>query len=240
MGAAAAAIVPAVISLVGGIYSAHQANKARQQEGDIMKQQLGLQKETQPWAKQFLGQSGQALGPALSYYTGMLANPREATAPEQNRVSSLYAGSAASAMQNGPRGAYGPAAAEGIRNQHRSALEGIIQQGRPMAANALSGLGSNLAGLGFQGYGLGAGILGNVFNQGLQARNQQFQQGSAVGSGLFNAYNSYLLSQSMRQPGDSGNSPSPTISPNPTPPPGYQPSSPNSGFSGLYGTYGPQ
>ncbi len=195
------AVVPLVISAASALYSGYQQNKARQKQDEQMKAQTGMQQEITPYAKSFMSQGSQALGPTLSYYTGMLANPREATAPEQNRINGLYAGQATNVRNQFPRGGYGPAAAENLRGQQRAVTENIIQQGRPMAAGALGNLGTSLAGLGLQGYGMGSGMISNVFQQGLAARNQAMQVGQGVGSGLFNAYQSYLLNRSLQQPG---------------------------------------
>ena len=195
--------IPLIAAAVGTAGSMYSQNKARQQQSNLTKQQQALAGQIAPGANNFLQQGQQAIGPALNYYTGVLNNPREATAPEQNRISSLYAGQAANVRNQTPRGGYGPSAAGNLRNQEMGAQEGVIQQGRPMAAGALSQMGTNLSSLGYQGYGLGANILGNVFNQGLASREQQFNQGSQLGSGLFNAYQGYLLSRSLQNPGTS-------------------------------------
>jgi hypothetical protein len=89
-----------------------------------------------------------------------------------------------------------------------------------MAASALSSMGQGLSGLGMQGYGMGSGILGNVFNQGLAAREQQFNQGSQIGQGLFNAYQAYLFS---RATGNDNSQTLPTSSGQGLYPPGYHP-----------------
>lgn len=204
--------IPLIAAAVGTGGALYASNKANQQAKNQQKQQQALANQAQQSSQGFMQQGQQALGPALNYYTGMLNNPREATAPEQNRISSLYAGQAANVRNQSPRGGYGPSAAGNLRNQQNAAQEGVIQQGRPAAASALSNLGMGLSGLGYQGSGQSAGILGNVFNQGLASREQQFNQGSQLGSGLFNAYQGYLLSRSLNGPGNS------------------QPSTGNSGF----------
>lgn len=195
--------IPLIAAAVGTAGSMYSQNKARQQQGNLTKQEQAMAGQVTPGANQFLQQGQQAIGPALNYYTGVLNNPREATAPEQNRISSLYAGQAANVRNQTPRGGYGPSAAGNLRNQEMGAQANVIQQGRPMAAGALSQLGTNLSSLGYQGYGLGANILGNVFNQGLASREQQYQQGAGLGSGLFNAYQGYLLSKALTGPGNS-------------------------------------
>lgn len=188
-----AAIIPAVVAAGASMYEAHQQRK---QQSQLSRQQLELANQGRQTGQGFINQGQQAIGPALSYYTSMLANPREATAPEQNRISGMYAGSVANALNMGPRGGmFGPSQAANIGQQERQAQQGVIQQGRPMAANALSSLGTQLSGLGLQSQGLGAGIYGNVFNQGLQANQQQYQQGAGLGSALFNAYQMYLLNR---------------------------------------------
>jgi hypothetical protein len=196
--------IPLIAAAVGVGGAAYSANKARQQQSDAMKKQAAYAGQITPGANQFLQQGQGAIGQGLNYYASMLNNPRESTAPEQNRISSMYAGQANNVRNQYPRGGFGPAAAGNLRNQERSSQESVIQNGRPMAAGALSNLGMGAAGLGYQGYGLGSGILGNVFNQGLAAREQQFNQGSQLGSGLFNAYQGYLLSRSLTGPGNSG------------------------------------
>lgn len=200
-----AAAVPAIVSVASALYSGYQQNKARQKQDELMKNEQKIQdQEVHPASKEFLGQSQQAFGPALSYYSSMLNNPREATAPEQNRVNSLYAGSATAARNMHPRGGYGPSTAENVRSQQRQANESIIQNARPMAAGSLANMGGALGQLGMQGYGLGTGILGNVFNQGLQARQQAFQTGQAAGGAFFNAYNQYLMNRANSTTDQSG------------------------------------
>ena len=196
--------LPWIISALGTAYSANRANKANQQTGDLYKQQQALAKPAAAAGAQYLNQSQQAMGPSLGYYTSMLANPREATAPEQNRIGGLYAGQTANVRNQFQRGMYGPSAAQSIRDKSNAAQENVIQNARPQAAQSLAGMGANLGSLGMQGYGLGAGILGNVFNQGLAARNQSFNQGSQVGSGLFNAYQSYMMNNAMNNSNNPG------------------------------------
>lgn len=193
--------IPLIAAAVGTGGAMYSANKQRQQQSNLLKQQQSYANKITPGADSFLQQGQGAIGQGLNYYSSMLNNPREATAPEQNRISSMYAGQAANVRNQYPRGGFGPAAAGNLRTQERGAQENVIQQGRPMAAGALSNLGMGAAGLGYQGYGMGSGILGNVFNQGLAAREQQFSQGSQLGSGLFNAYQGYLLSRAVPQPG---------------------------------------
>ena len=198
MGPVAGWAIPAAVGLVGSYLQHRDSKSAANNTNALASQQLQMAQQAIPQANQFLSQANQALGPSMSYYTSMLANPREATAPEQNRISGLYSGQASTVRNMYPRGGYGPTGAENLRNQQRQATENVIQTGRPMAAQGLANIGTNLAGLGFQGYGLGSGILSNVFQQGLQNRQQQFSQGAALGSGLFNAYNAYLLSRATQ------------------------------------------
>lgn len=198
--------IPLIAAAVGTGGAMYAANKSKQAQSDAMKKQAALAGQITPGAGNFLQQGSGAIGQGLNYYASMLNNPREATAPEQNRISSMYAGQAANVRNQYPRGGYGLSAAGNLRNQEHAAQEGVIQQGRPMAAQALSNLGMGTAGLGYQGMGLGSGVLGNVFNRGLASREQQFNQGSQLGSGLFNAYQGYLLSRSLSGPGSSQSS----------------------------------
>lgn len=193
--------IPLIAAAVGTGGAMYSANKSRQQQKDQLKAQSALAGQVTPGATDFLHQGQGAIGQGLNYYSSMLNDPRSASAPEQNRISSMYAGQAANVRNQYPRGGYGLSAATNLRGQERAAQEGVIQQGRPMAAQGLSNLGMGAAGLGYQGMGLGANILGNVFNQGLASREQQFSQGSQLGSGLFNAYQGYLLTRATQNPG---------------------------------------
>lgn len=195
MAPVAAWAIPAAIGAVSAWVGHKDAKSAQNQQNQLMQQQQSIAGQAVPYAQQFMKQAESGIGPSMNYYTSMLANPREATAPEQNRINALYAGQGSTVRNMYPRGGYGPAAAENMRSQQRAATENTIQMGRPMAAQALGNLGANVAGLGFQGFGLGAGVLGNVFNQGLAARQQNFSQGQQMGQGLFNAYQAYLLSR---------------------------------------------
>jgi hypothetical protein len=190
-----AAAIPAIVSAGSALYGAYSANKARQKQDELNKSQQAIQAQVTPQAKNYMNQSQEAIGPALSYYTNNLNNTREATAPEQNRIGALYAGQAAAARNSAPRGYLGAGAAENVRNQQRQATEGVIQNARPAAAGALATMGGNLGQLGMQGYGLGSGILSNVFNQGLAARQQTYQQGMGMGGSLWNAYQYYMLNR---------------------------------------------
>lgn len=193
--------LPAIIGAIGTGYGMYSQNKASQQQKDLIKSQKDIFNRTAPTADQYFQQSQQAIAPTLSYYTGLMSNPREATAPEQNRLGGMYAGQVSNARSQYGRGGFGPAAAENLRGQYRATNESIIQQARPQAAGALGQLGTGLGSLGYQGYGLGAGILGNVFSQGLAARQQEINLGGQLGQGLYNAYNNYLLQRSLQQPG---------------------------------------
>lgn len=205
--------IPLIAAAVGTGGALYAQNKARQQQNDMMKKQEAAVGPSMEAGKGFLEQSKGAFGPALNYYAGMLSNPREATAPEQNRIGTLYQGQAANVRNQFARGGYGASAAESLRGQQRAANEGVIQNARPMAAGAMANMGGALGQLGFQGMGLGSGILGNVFNQGLEARRMNFNQGAALGSGLYNAYNSYLMNRATQQPGNSGGGGSSTYNP---------------------------
>lgn len=192
-------MAPIVAAVVGVAYSAYAANKQKQQQADLAKKQAALAAPAADAGKQLLGQGQQAISPALNYYTSMMANPREATAPEQNRIAGMYSGSVQNALNQGPRGgAFGPSTAGNIWGQEKAQQGQVIQNARPQAANSLSSMGQGLTSSGMQGLGMGAGIYGSVFNQGLNANNQQYQQGMGAGNSLFNAYQQYLMNQSAQ------------------------------------------
>lgn len=195
--------IPLIAAAVGTGGALYAQNRAGKQQRELLQQQQGVGKETMAQGRQFLGQAQQAFGPALGYYSSILADPRSATAPEQNRIGTLYQGQAQTARNQFQRGGYGPSQAEAVRGQQRAANEEVIQRGRPMAAGALANIGGGLGQLGMQGFGLGSGIMGNVFNQGLMARQQSFNEGSAMGQGLFNAYNQYLMGRATQAPASS-------------------------------------
>ena len=196
-----AAVAPLVISALGAVYAGHEANKQRQLQHDQMKKQEELLKPAAESGKLYTQQAQSAIGPTLNYYTTLLSGNRsamqEAMAPELNSIAKSYAGSAAATRGLYPRGGTSPSAAGNLRYQELGDINNTLYKARPMAANALGSLGTNLAGLGYQGLGLSAGISSNIFNQGMQARQQQFGEGQAAGQGLFNAYQAYLLSRSM-------------------------------------------
>lgn len=238
-----AAAVPLVASVIATAVAKHESDKAQAQQKQISKQQQDIANQAIPFGKQFMGQAQEALSPTLSYYTSLLSGNRALTqatmAPELNNIAHQYAGRAAATSGLYPRGGATPSAAENVRNQYSSDVNNTLFQARPMAAQALGGLGTNLANLGFQGYGLGSGVLNNVFSQGLAARNQQFQQGSALGGGIFNAYQAYLLNRANNPSGGGNTTTIPTGqdwgSTFGGSMPGVQPNSTTSTSGGLYG-----
>ncbi len=196
--------IPALIGAASTVYGAHEAQKQEEKNRGLMGQGQNLYAGVHSAGNQLLGQGQQGIGSGLNYYTGMLTDPRAATAPEQNRISSMFAGQANNVRNMYPRGGFGPSAAMNLRNQEMGARENVVQQGRPMAAQALTGLGTNAASMGLQAYGMGGGMLNNIMNAGLNANQQQYQQGQGLGSGLFNAYQAYQLGQAFNGPGQQG------------------------------------
>lgn len=244
--------ISAITAIYGAVSSRNAAKKSLKQQKDAQKQQQDIYNQAVPSAKDYLAQSKQAINPTLNYYTSLLGGNRyamqEAMAPELNALGHQFAGSAGAASSLYPRSGQGPSAAGKAREGYNAAVNDTMFQARPMAASALGSLGTGLAGLGYQGLGLGAGASTNIFNTGMQGRAEQGQYGQQAGQGLFNAYQAYLMSRGMASPsaggetkggsiygGSTGKAGSQSTPFNP-PPPQYGPSSgamntrlPNSG-----------
>jgi hypothetical protein len=233
--------LPLIATAVGVGGSAYLANKNKQTQGDLLKKQQGIAQPATTSGQQLTGMGTSAIGQGLNYYASRMANPAQATAPEQNQVSNLYSGQAANIRNQYGRGGFGPTQAQTTANQSMAVRQGIIQQAPGQAAAGLSGLGTQATSLGYQGQGLGAGIYGNVFQQGLTANQQGYNQMSGAGNALFQAYQQYLLQKAAQPPGQStqnlstvpvGGNSSLWGSGNINLPPSSAPSVPNSGASG--------
>lgn len=234
-----------ILGLGTSIFGYKQARDAAKKQEELADRQLSLYESARPYAEQFLSQGASAISPVLNYYGRRLSGDRyitqEAMAPELNDINQRYSGSAAVSRGLYPRGGMAPNAAQEMRNRQNAELTNAMLKARPMAAQALASFAPQVAGLGFQGLGMGAGIYGNVAGNLLASNDQQLRAGQGIGNSLYQMYQSYLLGKSLnnQNPGGGGM----TMNTQPSYNPDNDPwSDPNWGTGvgssiGLYGSY---
>lgn len=194
-------IAPIAASIIGGIMSKQQSDKNRRQGQPLLDMQMQNAKELQPWAKQFLEQGAGAQGAVGNYYQKLLSGNRtdamQAMAPEINSINSQNMGMVNASRELSPRGGMSSAQSSMIPWQNRGAVNNLLFSVRPMAAQGLGQLGGNMVSQGLGAMGLGSGMTNSMLNYGLQARQQNFDQGQQIGGALGGAYQNYLLYHMM-------------------------------------------
>lgn len=192
---------PIASAIIGAIASKHNTDKQEESTRDLRGMELQNMKDLGPWAKQFLQQGAGAVTPAMNYYQRLLSGNRQdmmqAVAPEINSMNAQSTGLVNAQREMMPRGGMSTAQTSMIPWQNRGAINNLLFSVRPQAASALGQLGGNMISQGLGAMGLGSGMTNSMLNYGLNARQQNFDQGQSIGSAFGGAYQNYLLSQMM-------------------------------------------
>jgi hypothetical protein len=177
-------------------YGAYSAKKAGDEQKKQLRRQNAMGNEAAGMGRNFYNQSQQAYGPAMNHYRQLAsANPlavREAIAPEMNAMTDQYRNAYNSARTLHGRGGMSANQASQMPFDLAGKQTNMMYSARNNAAQQLAGMGGQLGGLGFQGFGMGAGIHQNLFQNTLAARQQQYQEGAGAGESLFNAYQNWV------------------------------------------------
>ena len=195
-----AAAVPLALSGGQAIFGAiqnHKANKAlkaaQAERSGMLTGATGATNSLQQSGNQ-LTQSGMgAVNPALGYYQTLLGGNRAAmagaTAGARGAITDQYRGAERSIEQSGARGAGADQLRGDLLRDRTSKISGLTTGVQPMAAEALSGIGSNLIGQGgnrLQGAGgLWGSLLGNSQRNVGDMQQRADTTGAQFGSSLF-------------------------------------------------------
>jgi hypothetical protein len=218
-------ITAAVIGAGATVYGAHQANKQAQKLRNQQQPLIDLQKQQladlQPFGKSFL-QQGQANTDIVQNYLRQLASGNrnttmQALAPEINAATQGQQGAVAAQRGLFPRGGQTASQAAQTPYQFQGMLNNLMFAQRPQAMQQLAQLGGNQASLGLGAFGQGAGLTNNMLNYGLNAQQQMFGQGAAIGQGISSMIGPFMQYYMMNRQA----SPTGTNNTNPYIPTGY-------------------
>jgi len=193
-------IIPAVIAAAAAVYGQHkaskEADKLRKQQQPLIDLQKQQAQELQPFGKSFL-QQGQANTDIVQNYLRRLASgdrnlTMETLAPEINAATQGQQGAVTAQRNLFPRGGQSASAAAQQPYQFQGMLNNLMFAQRPQAMSQLAQLGGNQASLGLGAYGQGAGLTNNMLNYGLNAQQQMFGQGAAIGQGISSMVGPFL------------------------------------------------
>jgi hypothetical protein len=185
-------VFPALIAAAASIYGARQASKqaskARNQDAKLRKLiEAGLE-YSQPYGQQLISGGTSALNKARTFYGNILSGNRNtlmgAMGPEINALGDSYQSAAQNIGEFAPRGGATSSFWTQLPFQQARDQNDMLMRARPEAANALAGMGGQMA-------GMGQGLLTGNSSQGLGlldlnrlGRRDEFAMGSDLGSGL--------------------------------------------------------
>jgi hypothetical protein len=216
MPAVAAALIPTVGGLIGGLFGgkSNAINGTTQAEQAGLRQadrntQFGNQFLTNSGtdfanANNFLTQAGSTLQKPADYYGGILsgnrANMMSAMAPEITTINNQANQARHQLATMGPMGGGRASAMAQLPMQTAGQIGTMFQQARPQAAQGLLNVGNaqgNLGGLqgsiaaqqGALGSGLNTNAVSSLLNYGLGRSQQNQQAGGAFGGGIYDILN---------------------------------------------------
>ena len=205
---AIATIAAGALSAGATAYGSHQANKnARQlknQQQPLVDQQMANLKFLQPYGEQLANQGQGNMGLVQDYLRKLMSGDRGLTmqtlAPEINALTQQYQGATSAARGMYPRGGQTASQAAQLPYQLQGNINNLLFSARPQAAQQLGTLGSNQASLGLGALGQGGGLTNSMLGYGLQAQNQMFGQGAAIGQGISSMITPFLQYYLMNRP----------------------------------------
>jgi hypothetical protein len=202
-------VLPAVMGWLGHNQAKKNAKDAKKQSQGLIDAQMDQLKTLKPYGERLLGQGTTNLEQVQSYLRPLVSGDRaameQAAAPEINSIAEQQQGSLNTQRNLYPRGGMGAAMTADQPRQLQGDITNFLFGARRSGAEALGTLGGNMASLGLGAMGQGSGLTNSMLEYGLNARNQQFNQESAIGNGVMNG----ILLGRMLMP--SGGSQKPTL-----------------------------
>jgi hypothetical protein len=192
--------IAAVVSAGAAAYGSHkagkEADKLKKQQQPLIDAQKKQLTDLQPFGKSFL-QQGQANTDIVQNYLRQMASGNrnttmQALAPEINAATQGQQGAVTAQRSLFPRGGQSASQAAQQPYQFQGMLNNLMFAQRPQAMQQLAQLGGNQASLGLGAYGQGAGLTNNMLNYGLNAQQQMFGQGAAIGQGISSMVGPFL------------------------------------------------
>ncbi len=212
------ALIAGVLGAGASVYGANKAKQSakslKNQQQPLVNQQLANMGLLSQYAQGVLPQSSQNLNMVQSYLRNMMSGDRATTlstlAPEINNLTQQYQGAVQSQRSQLPRGGTSASAAGQLPYQLQGNINNLLFSARPQAAQQLGALGSQQASLGLGALGGAGGLTNNMLNYGLNAQNQMFGQGQAIGQGvgsLISPFLQYMMMNNNLGGSKTGNSP---------------------------------
>ncbi len=201
-----------VVGIGAGLYSSNKANQtAKDANKKALKTQEDILKQTAPYGTNFLQYSKNAAIPSLNYYQSLMSGDKyrtqEALAPELNAIAQKYRGSVSAARGLYPRGGMSAAKASELPLQASGEQANLLMGSRANAADKLSQLSGMYGSLGLNAYGLQSSVGSNLFQSGLQARQDQYARDQQTGAGIYqglqgimNGYQNWQAGRTQTQP----------------------------------------
>lgn len=192
------AVAVAVVGAGASVYSSNKASKASKSASkNALKSQEDMLKETKPYGGYYSQQGKNIFGQVVPYYQNILSGDRyrtqEAMAPELNSIANKYKGSYSAARSMYPRGS-GLRAGASANMPFQAAGEqtNLMMGSRGEAARALTGIGTQMAGLGLNAYGLQSNISNGLLDYGARNKPDYSGAGSMFYNSMMGGMNAYM------------------------------------------------
>lgn len=183
------AVIAALASAVGGYLSSKKAKQKSSTEKTAEGLQLDQAKFLGPFGQRQLAQSEQTMQLPLGYYSTLARGNRnqamQAVAPELQQIDEADRSALGSMNELAPRGGASSDFLARMPFRRNQATQNVLFGARNNAFAQLAGIGQNQAQLGLNALSGGAAGNMNLLNFGLARGNQQFQQGSETGAGIY-------------------------------------------------------
>jgi hypothetical protein len=203
-----ATIAAAALAAGATAYAAKQANKRSGSERRAEDQLNQNSQQAGMYGQQMLGQSKQALDPVMAYFQSLATGDREALmqylSPEIAAQGQMSRQAFQTSSELSPRSGMGVEATSRIPFDNAAALSKLIASARPAGMQGLAQLGTQMAGLGFQGLGQGSAGAGQVLNYGADRRNDARSQGMMAGENAFELFKLIQGAAANRKAGNGG------------------------------------
>jgi hypothetical protein len=204
------------------VYGLYEGNRQRRAGERERRDQKAQDEQIQQQQQQRVGrydslalpmiQSGtQNMNTVQSYLQRLASGDRSLTeqtlAPQINQMTDQFRGGVAAQRNLMPRGGAGAAQSSMLGQQLQGGINNMMFGARAGAIGQLGQLGANQTSLGLGAMGQGAGLTNSMLQYGLDARNQQFNQGMAAGQGFMGMldmagrlYNQYATPKTAPNP----------------------------------------
>lgn len=201
-----------IASLGGMIGSALHNKKIADAQLKEQKKNDALAQQHQAEMLKFLQPYGQTMAQHGAYDMNTVGNllrgqinsrqsGMQANAPIINQMAQQQQGGVQAMRSLLPRGGQSASQAANLPYQLQGNISNTLMAGRQNAIGQLGQLGSNQASLGLGAMGQGAGLTNSMLNYGLQAQQQMFGQGAAIGQGVSSLFGPALNYWMMNRSG---------------------------------------